>query len=42
MTKYEVMLQKLQKWQKIDYKVRAGRPYKLTEDPDFEFSREYG
>ena len=36
------MLQKLQKWQKIDYKVRARQTYKLTEAPDFEFSHEYG
>ena len=40
MTKFEVMLQKLQKCKKIDYMVRAGRP-KLTEDTDFEFSYEY-
>ena len=26
MTKFEVMLQKLQKCKKIDYMVRAGRP----------------
>ena len=41
MTKFEVILQKQQKGQKIDCKVRR-QTYKLTEDPDFEFSHEYG
>ena len=41
MTKFEVMLKKLQKCKKIDYGARR-QTYKLTEDPDFEFTHEYG
>ena len=41
MTKFEVMRQTCKNDKKIDYKVRAGNS-KLTEDPDFEFSHEYG
>ena len=33
MTKFEVMLKKLQKWQKIDYKVRAGKPISWPQTP---------
>ena len=37
MTKFEIMLQKLLKWQKIDYKVRAGRPISWPQTPILNF-----
>ena len=41
MTKFEVMLQKLQKSEKNWLYGARRQTYKLTEDPDFEFSHEY-
>ena len=41
MTKFEVMLQKLQKCKKNWLYGARRQTYKLTEDTDFEFSYEY-